>query len=299
MSRNKMEGTIMEVKAVSPSTATNVFALALKDMGASDFLPPQSFRAYIEKANCIGVNDTWGRISIDHIERLSPDLRAAEVMVFRLGQAKGKSNTTAFALARCKDVWRDYFLLESEAFKGSEPELFKAAVSPQTLMPFRVFPRLTESSLVNLAIASGLMSKALMLDDESCSPVPATGQSSYTFKVRPHSDIDCEWEHNNGQIEIDSLFVGKRHGVDVLFVIESKHGEYTNLAKHKLAYPMIALRQHFNIIGESMPIIPVAMRTYFESGMYHFRIIECTFGIENIISELNPVRAVHYVMNLP
>ena len=48
------------------------------------------------------------------------------------------------------------------------------------------------------------------------------------------------YRHNRGQVEIDSLFIGRRRGEDVLFLLEAKQSD-RSLAKHKLVYPALAV----------------------------------------------------------
>ncbi|WP_252371579.1 DUF6997 domain-containing protein [Pseudoalteromonas phenolica] len=113
--------------------------------------------------------------------------------------------------------------------------------------------------MVNLACASGLLKEALSLDDEASIIVPATGQSTFTFRFKPICDEDTILEHINGQVEIDAVFVGKRNGKENLFVIEAKHSEkFDSLAKHKLLYPCLSLLEK---LPASMPIVPVYLRS--------------------------------------
>jgi hypothetical protein len=141
------------------------------------------------------------------------------------------------------------------------------------LFVFTLLPKFTETSLVNLAMASGLLSHALQLDYEALPSAPATGQGTYSFTFSPHADLNVTWAHTRGQVEIDAAFIAKREGNETLFVVEAKAGdEFDSLAKHKLLFPALALR---NGIPEYMPLVPVYIRALRRSDGFHFYVAEC------------------------
>jgi len=201
-----------------------VFEIALREMDSIG-LPtfgPISFQFYIAK-NALEPARTWQAISVDQRERLAPELQAAQTMVFRLGAPSG-ARYTHFALAKCHGGWSDYFLEDTQLFA------------------FQLLPALTETSLVNLAVASGLLHHALDLDEPQTTIIPATGQSTFSFHFRPHPAYGICWTHDRGQVEMDALFVARRSGAEALFVVEAKSGRtFSNIAKHKLVYPCLAL----------------------------------------------------------
>ncbi|MFC1708313.1 hypothetical protein ACFL59_16090, partial [Planctomycetota bacterium] len=82
-------------------------------------------------------------------------------MVFRLGSPPG-SRTTSFALARAVDGWGDYFLFDDELFGDVDTKTF-SPTSSDDLLAYQLLPVLTERSVVNLAVASGLLDEALRL----------------------------------------------------------------------------------------------------------------------------------------
>jgi hypothetical protein len=84
-------------------------------------------------------------------------------MVFRLGIEPGR-RFTRFALAKCQQGWSDYFLINDEIFGAQEPETFIPQVSSRRLFGFEMLPNLTEQSLTNLAISSGLIGHVLGID---------------------------------------------------------------------------------------------------------------------------------------
>jgi hypothetical protein len=232
---------------------------------------PQSFQGYLAE-NAFADRNTWQHISVDSLRRLAPELRAARTMVFRLGSPDGEKHTH-FGLARCVGGWDDYFFLDEELFASVKPELFIPPVPLRQLFAFTLLPKFTETLLVNLAIASGLLSHALGLDDLTLPAAPATGQGTYTFSFAPHDALRVTWPHTRGQVEIDAAVIAKRNGSESLFVVEAKAGdEFDTLAKHKLLYPVLALRSG---VPEYMPLVPVYLRALRRPDALHFFVAEC------------------------
>ena len=153
-------------------------------------------------------------------------------------------------------------------FADARPELFIPPVSMRQLFAFTLLPKFTETSLVNLAIASGLLSHALGLDDATLPSAPATGQGTYSFTFSPHAELGVTWLHSKGQVEIDAAIIAKRRGEETLFVVEAKVGDdFDSLAKHKLLYPALALRGG---VPEYMPLVPVYIRVLRTDGRAPF-----------------------------
>lgn len=264
--------------AANTSDTLNAFGAALRalESGATPVFGPVSFQQYLQ-ANSLPQRNTWQYISIDAVHRLASELQAANCMVFRLGSPQGEKHTH-FALARCVDGWSDYFLLDEDLFSGSASELFVPPVPTRQLFPFTLLPKFTETSLINLAIASGLLAQALRFDPDTPLSVPATGQGTYSFNFSPHRDLGVTWVHNRGQVEIDAVLVARREGKETLFVIEAKAGdEFESLAKHKLLYPVLALRSR---IPDYVPIVPVYIRALRRAEGIHFHIAECEMNGE-------------------
>jgi hypothetical protein len=99
-------------------------------------------------------------------------------------------------------------------------------------------------------------------------------------------------------VQIDGVFIAKRHGIETLFVLEAKAGRgLDSLAKHKLVYPYLALRSH---VPDYMPITPVYLRAVRESGELHFYVATCTVasdrGQQVAISSLEATSVGHYVV---
>lgn len=259
-----------------------VFERALESMAASksDVFGPISFQKYLAGSN-IARRNTAQIISVDTLARLAPELRKADVMVFRLGQGHGES-TTKFALARHKNGWSDYFLIDAEIFGPAKSEIFIPSGSARDLYVFQLLPTLTETSLVNLALASGLLGTALQLDEPNRPIIPATGQTVFSFKFQPHSSIETVWSHDRGQVQIDALFTAKRNGKETLFLVEAKTGdELSTLGKHKLVYPPLALCEH---IPSYFEIVPIYLRVLHVKNSLHFLICECSIERRSVMS---------------
>ena len=248
-----------------------IFHDLLQDMQAKGqkVSPPQGFQKYLS-ANNLKAN-TAASISIDSIKKLPKLLKEQNTMVLRLGSRLGDKQTY-FSLVKSNDV-NDFFFNDQALFGQLQPELFLPNVSIRSLFAFQLLPKVTETSVVNLAIASGLMAEALNLKDDKTIVVPATGQSTFTFSFKPLANESLVLEHINGQIEIDAVFVAKRGGKEHLFIIEAKHGDkLDSLAKHKLLYPSLSLLQK---LPSSMPIVPVYLRSIKTEKGIDFYIAEC------------------------
>ncbi|MGG0277784.1 DUF6997 domain-containing protein [Bacillus rhizoplanae] len=206
-------------------------------------------------------------ISIDSLEVLSKSLREADSMVMRLGRGD-------FAVVKVKNKLNDFFLLDKEIF-SNEGEFFYPKVKPNQLLAYKLLPKLTEGSLVNLGFSTGLISFALELDEANPIFPPATCNSTFSFDFLPHSLIEHKLSHNKGQVEIDAMFVEKRNGKNTLFVLESKSGNtHKSLAKHKLIYPLLGIA---NQVPKDIPIVPVYLKVLKSSEGIHFHIVECNY----------------------
>jgi hypothetical protein len=259
-----------------------------------DCSAPQSFKNYKKTHSISSTAMTASILSIDYLDRLDSELRENNLMVFRLGSEPG-SNGTHFAIARAKGGFTDYFLDEIALEKNSSREICEPNIS-HNLEAFRLLPKLTESSLVNLSLASGILGNALGLDNAIQQHIPATCQSTFSFSVHPHQDISAEWLHRNGQVEIDALFCGSRRGKKELYIVESKFGtSHSSLAKHKLVYPYLAIREH---LKEDISIVPVYLKTKIEGNSISFMVTECSFkGSSTAISSLKPLIIKTFILN--
>lgn len=257
---------------------------------------PTSFQRYVMD-NDLTASRTAEHISIDHLERLNSLLRREQAMVLRLGTA-GDGPGTQFAVVKTPDRLKDYFLLEEECFTETHPVTYLPEASFRTLFPYFIFPKRTETSMVNLAFASGLIGQALNLDKPFPTAAPATGNSTYTFCFYAHSEYPKKLFHNNGQVEIDAVFVGSRQGKECLFILESKSGFYRSLAKHKLVYPVLALAKYVPV---DMPIIPVYLKVQQTDKDIRYHVLECDFpDPRQEVRGLNELAVVsHQYLSLP
>jgi hypothetical protein len=251
------------------------FSHALADKPDTGFwlYGPEIFRAYCGRHGLRA--DTASTISVDHAKSLGAELREAQTMVLRLGaghpggEARGQ---TAFALVRheCLSL-APFFLMDEEVFTG-QPETFIPDRSMRALFPFGLLPKLSETSLLTLAHASGLMAEALGCDDGSIHMIPATGHGTYSFRFTVGTDRAHALDHVAGQVEIDSVCIGVRAGRNHVIVTEAKRGPFDSIARHKLAYAVWAVRSN---IPEDMPIIPVYLRVTESEWGLEFNVAEC------------------------
>ena len=252
-----------------------IFALALTEMGAlsSNVYGPSSFRSYVTRAGGQARN-TASCISVDSLGQLARELFDAGVMVFRLGSPNGE-RYTHFALARTIAGWSDYFFIDEEIFASNPSKTFCHIRDREVLRVFSLLPKFTETSSVNLAFASGLFPFALSLDETDLPLVPATGQGTYSFPVTPNRKFEVTWQHVRGQLEIDGVFIAIRGGRKTLFVVEAKASNgLKSLAKHKLAYPMLALRA---TLEADYDVVGIYLRTIRRSDQIIFYLAECQF----------------------
>ena len=165
--------------------------------------------------------DTASTIFVDHIRTLSKELRDAETMVLRLGTGHGSDDArgqTAFALVRHESgSLVPFFLIDEQIFTG-RTETFIPDRSMRALFPFGLLPKLSETSLLTLARASGLMAEALGCDDSSIHMIPATGHGTYSFAFTVGQASPHALEHRDGQVEIDSVCIGIRDGRNQIIV---------------------------------------------------------------------------------
>jgi hypothetical protein len=251
---------------------TTIFVPALESLSREQngVFGPTSFRKYLLDNNLPSA-DTARNISVDTYERLNDDLKQHQCMVLRLGASE--ENNTKFALIKIAGHLNDFFLFDDEA-TSSQVSTFLPTASFRQLYPYQLLGLHSETALVNLGFASGLISHSLGLDEEELG-APATGQSIFSFRLSAHKLLDTPLEHNNGQVQIDALFIGKRDKQECLFIIEAKtKGRERSLAKHKLVYPIMALAKQ---VPKDITIIPVYIKTQKVSNGIIYHVFECSF----------------------
>jgi hypothetical protein len=195
-------------------------------------------------------------------------------MIFRLGSVPN-GRKTQFAVVRLPDEGIEGFFFDDEDLFGtSAPKQFTPKCSPERLQVFRILGALTEQSTIRMGFQAGLFSQALQLDDKERLIVPASGNSSYTFEMRPHPAISTAFTHRRGQVEIDGLFIAKREGQRLLFVLEGKKSNnFGTLPKHKLAYPIWAVAAR---VPDSIDaIVPIYVRMSQTDSGIDYHIAEC------------------------
>jgi hypothetical protein len=271
---------------MNPQLETDIFEPALNSLKDIGIFGPKSFKEYAKEHHFDSVR-TAELISVDFYERLQKSLRQNDAMVFRLGRSSD-GKTTNFVIIKIKNHLRDFFFFDNEIFSAANSTTFLPITSMRKFYQFLILPELSESSFINLGLASGLIGDALGLDEPESMIIPATCRSSFTFEFVPHSLNPVHLKHENGQVEIDSIFIARREGRDCLFLIEAKSSfkreSFNSLAKHKLVYPLMAL---YPKMPEDMSIIPVYIKVKKVENGVTFDIAECDFPDPRI--ELAPI----------
>lgn len=234
-----------------------VFKEAIDEMleKEMDIFGPMSFQQYL-KNNGINNKRTAQFISVDSLEVLDPELRQNNIMVFRLGRYQGTSET-AFVLIKSKNV-KNFFFIDEELFGNQNTQTFIPTISMRDFFTYRIFPNSSESTLVNLGLASGVIGEALGLDKKEHLLAPTTGKSTFSFEVGFDSISGKRFLHDNGQVEIDCLLLGRRNNRDILFVIEAKkNSNHKSLSKHKVVYPILSI---IDKLPNDMSVVPVYLK---------------------------------------
>ena len=203
-------------------------------------------------------------LSIDHYQNFvntHPYFCENEMYLFRLGSG-------TFSLVESKNILEDYFVQDS--IFPVRGDRYDSSASQQDLFPFSIMPKLTENTLLSLGLATGVIQAGLGMDSEEPIPSPSEANGTYKFVIKnPHDETNFD---HQGQVEIDTVVFGKMDGKYTLFVIEGKEGKpSTTLAKHKLAYPVMALASEGKI-PEYIDIVPVYVRAWHDkkNGSIHY-----------------------------
>ncbi len=270
---------------------SNMFEHAIEKLESSGQLvsQPQSFKEYFEK-NGLAVKGVAQHISINRFSDLKQELKDANCTVFRLG-AHQHGNNTWFSIAKTVNGWNDYFLFDQDIWGSLRAEDFVSSIPQSNFMAYRLIPKLTETSLVNLAFASGLLHHALGLEKPDRQSIPATGKSTFSFKMKAHSSSETILDHIAGQVEIDAIFTARQNGRDCLFILEAKSGtKFDTLSKQKLVYPVLSLQK---VVPREMEIIPIYLRTVARKKGKEFNIAECRFPLtENTTPAVNELEVI-------
>lgn len=251
-----------------------LFKSALGGMTQAVVRQPQGWTDYLESAGIQVRPDPAPIISVQDLQHLRPDLRQAQTMLFRLGVT---GRQVRFGMARTDD-WPDEFFLPDDATPGP-PDVYLSPARLRDLYGYGLFPAV-ERTLVNLACASGALSELLQLDSPDPLPPPAMGASAYTFQFRPLAAAADVYDHVNGQVDLDCIVVAKRERREHVFMVEAKFerlekavaSDRRRLAKHKLLYPVLAIRPR---VSPGMPIVPVSLRAAVGPGFVDYHVIEC------------------------
>lgn len=253
----------------------SVFSPILKslELANQEVSEPISFLKYIKEQG-LKARGTATHISVQSYQNLDPLLKEKGWMVYRLG-SRAEAKGTHFGLIKINGNWSQHFFFDSEVFKNASCQKLTPDWSSDTLLAFSSIPSLTETSYVNLALALNLFEKFVELEVIEQS-IPATGRGNYSFSVQPSNlKPEIKWQHQSGQVEIDSVFVANYLGQKHLVIVEAKTSKrFDSLAKYKLAYPALAIRE-----TSDLPILPV-----------YLRIIESSKSLDFFVGICKPVK---------
>lgn len=252
--------------------------------GTEDLYGPKSFIRYLRDTNeDPNQYRTATQLSIDTRRHLSNRLEEQDTMVLRMGRATDGPGTQ-FVLVYVPDQLDDFFLSEGDFdtdtrqvlnYRSGGDDTASLGQSARDMLEvYRSLPTFSETSMVNFALSSGILSRALDLDTEQIGTAPTTVASTFDFKFEPHPEHPTVVHHNGGQVEIDALILTRRQGERILLVIEAKSGRRRELAKHKLGYPALAADKSLSIDVDR--IVPVYLRARSVNDAIRYSIYECS-----------------------
>ncbi len=235
---------------------------------------PISFSEYRKEQGVVSSKNTASYISGDSLDLLDPALRQAGCMVLRLGRAS-KTGSTQFAVARVPgESPKSFFLEDRELFDEQPIRTFVPEAKLKDLFPYNLFSRWNERAATQLGFVTGLFAEALELDDSGLGLVPVGGNSVYTFSYFVDDSYRVSLTHDSGQVEVDGLFVAKRGGKDIVFVMEAKLGRaFSSVAKHKLVYPVLGILPK---VPADFEVVPVYVRIQQVGSLLTYNVAECS-----------------------
>lgn len=246
-------------------------ALTEMEQQNSKIYGPKSFIKYCESNNIQNAGRTASHISIDHYKKLHKQLKENQCMVLRLG-SNNVRNGTNFVLVK-HDQFRDFFFFDDEIFTSKPVEYKSPADVRNALSIMNIFEKPSEMMLVSYLLSSGALGEVLGLDEDNIYYTPLTGRNCFTFSYKPAPDYPL-LKHENGQVEIDAVFTGKRNGKLVIVIAEAKSdtGRYRSLAKHKLFYAYKSVQE---ACLKKFEVIPIYLKLSIKDGVLKAKIAEC------------------------
>ena len=244
---------------------------------------PKSFTDYLrETGREPSQHRATAELAVDTRSQLPDRLAERDTMVLHLGRATDGPGPQ-FALVSVPDRLDEFFLDEREFYADSRETLDYTPSGEdygalgrdvQDMLDLsRSLPTFSETGFVNLALSTGLLSRALGLDTERVTVAPATVASSFGFEFEPHPDRPTPLRYNDGQLQLDTLVVTRRDGERVLLVIEARCGGRVELAKHTVGYPALAAASLSLDVDRT---VPVYLRARPAKGGVRYSIYECS-----------------------
>jgi len=244
---------------------------------------PRSFTGYLREHGFDPSRyRTEAELSVDTRRQLPTPVADREAMVLPLGRATDGPGTR-FALVSVPGRLDDFFI-DERAFRpddretldytpGGEATLALDREVRETLDVHRSLPTFSETGFVNLALSTGVVSRALGLDGDRVGTAPATVESSFGFAFEPHPDRPTVLDHNDGRVGIDALVSARRGGERVLLVVTARCGGGVALAKHRIVYPALAAETLSVGVDRTVPVYLRARPT--DEGV-RYSIYECS-----------------------
>ena len=181
---------------------------------------PQTFKGFLASQDLRTSKRTPEIISINGISDLQPELRENSYTILRLG-IPDDAKTTQFSLVKLASL-SDGFFLDQPIFDSAVIGNFIPETSLRSLYPYHLLPKLTESSLLNLALRSGILAEALNIDPGIKLEFALEGIPPIRL-ISIHCHIIYRCSAQSWTVEIDSMFVARRQGQECI-VIEAKIG---------------------------------------------------------------------------
>ncbi len=264
------------------------------------WIEPEAFASFRKKHGIKKQLRTADYLSVQTLEGLDPFLREHQLMVFRLGSNPGQKGGL-FGIIRARNEIEDFFGVDSKLFKDAPLDFPVRDKINERMKLYSLLSKFNEETALDYCFNAGVITNVLGLDKHPEGGMIKTGTFTASFTFRPRADLDLIWHHQNGQVEIDGIFFGRRSGEPCLFVIEAKHGNWASISKAKMAYSCLAIPP--GKLPEKCKIVPVYVKTIqLENSLTcHLAEFELNLGDNNSIAidTIVPVRTSSFAIRLP
>lgn len=268
---------------------------------------PRSFATYLDEQGLDPGQYRAAALSVDTRSEVPDSLADRETMVLHLGRATDGPGAQ-FALVRVPGGLSDFFLDEM-AYPADDrvsidytPDGDDAAALDgevrDLLAVSRSLPTFSARGFVNLALSTGLLSRALGLDAARVGTPPMPVASTFEFAFEPHPDRPTTLRYADGYLELDTLVTARRDGERVLLVVTARCGARQSVGKHTIAYPALAAE---SLSLDVDRVVPVSLRARPTAEGVRYSIYECSLptGAERpCLAGLDVVEDSHFAVRL-